>query len=197
MVITTESNGNGEKRSSVAPMEMESFQPMPVQSSIQRQHPIDQLWMLLKLYIEYYPKISTTIALTLIVVAFFAIMSSFQHPLARNRLTHDYSTIDRHYNFKASQIDHWCLFVSGKRKLQYGTVLQRLCSVHLIVISHLFFTRVAMMLVAVMTSRSLSAEKKRKDGCQRTRKTRNVFRISITMLYLWVTRRQKHGMACV
>jgi len=112
-VLTMETNGNVQKKSNVAPMEMEmeSLQPMPVRSSMQR-HPIDQLWMLLKLHIEYYPKISTTIALTLIVLAFFAIMSSFQHPLARHRLAHDYSTIDRHYNFKASQIDHWCLFVS-------------------------------------------------------------------------------------
>jgi hypothetical protein len=28
--------------------------------------------------------------------------------VTRNRVSHDYTAIDYNYNFKASQIDHWC-----------------------------------------------------------------------------------------
>jgi hypothetical protein len=72
-------------------------------------HFIDRLWMLLKLYMEYYPKLT---ALFLFSTMTIAIYYSTRRPVTRNRLHHDYTAIAQNYNFKASQMDHWCLFGS-------------------------------------------------------------------------------------
>jgi hypothetical protein len=114
MSSTSTNNGHREVRRDIRPLEveMDALQPMAVHSSTRRQHPLDQLWMLIKLYIESYPKVATVVAFSLIGCLMFFLATSMQAPVTRNRLSHDYSGIDLNYNFKASQIDHWCLFVS-------------------------------------------------------------------------------------
>jgi hypothetical protein len=69
-----------------------------------------QLMMIVKLYTESYPRVASGVAALLTVILFFLFLLSFRQPVKRNKLYHDYSKIDLHYNFKASQIDHWCLY---------------------------------------------------------------------------------------
>lgn len=95
-------------------MEMESLHPGS--TTVRRQQPrpqhhfFSQLWLLIKLHIESYPKIFSTIGL--IALAFFMYMAVewSKPPLARHQLNADYSAIKMDYNFKAAEIDHWCLF---------------------------------------------------------------------------------------
>jgi lysophospholipase L1-like esterase len=110
---------NGGSRPNFAAMEMESngrssrrdMKPMPVQSSSgSTSHPLDQLCMFLKLHMEYYPRLATALVLSIIGLLFYMFVKSFQTPMYRNRLSHDYTKIELDYNFKASQLDHWCLF---------------------------------------------------------------------------------------
>ena len=104
------SDEKGDRR--ISPMEMEGLQPMPVRSST-KQHPIDQLWMLIKLHLEYYPKIAASIGFILLGLFFYFFVNSLRTPVSRHTLHHgEYTKIDQHYNFKAAQIDHWCLWVS-------------------------------------------------------------------------------------
>lgn len=77
----------------------------------QKPHPIDQLWGFIKLYFELHPGQGAILGAIAVVLVVYAWISSFQHPLARHQLHHHYSDqVDREYNFKASQLDHWCLF---------------------------------------------------------------------------------------
>jgi hypothetical protein len=103
-----------EFRKDIRPLEveMDALQPMEVRPSRTRQHPLEGLWMLIKLYIESYPKIASVVAFSLIGCLMLFLATSLQTPVTRNRISHDYTAIDQNYNFKASQIDHWCLFVS-------------------------------------------------------------------------------------
>jgi hypothetical protein len=104
-------------QSNMTPIEME---PMQVAASTpsERRRPVsliryrmEQLWMIIKLYIEYHPRIASSIAALCVAVAFYFVLESLvRRPVTRNRLYRDYSAIDMHYNFKASQIDHWCLW---------------------------------------------------------------------------------------
>jgi hypothetical protein len=110
-------DGDREFRKDIRPLEveMDALQPMEVRSrpaSMMRQHPLEGFWMLTKLYIESYPKIATVVAFSLIGCIMLFLATSLQAPVTRNRVSHDYTAIDNNYNFKASQIDHWCLFVS-------------------------------------------------------------------------------------
>lgn len=116
-------DGNREFRKDVRPLEveMDALQPMEVKSrpnSMMRQHPLEGFWMLTKLYIESYPKIATVVAFSLIGCIMLFLATSLQAPVTRNRVSHDYTAIDNNYNFKASQIDHWCLFVSAVQYIQ-------------------------------------------------------------------------------
>jgi hypothetical protein len=69
-----------------------------------------QLIMIIKLYMDTYPRMTAWIAACMIGMLFLTFVLSFRQPVKRNKLYHDYSKIDRDYNFKASQIDHWCLY---------------------------------------------------------------------------------------
>lgn len=103
-------------RDGIASLEME---PMTVESSssLQQQQQqqsvpsrIRSLFMLVKLYMEYYPGVTSCIAALLVGLVVLLFVLSFRKPVTRNRLFHDYSKIDMNYNFKASQVDHWCLW---------------------------------------------------------------------------------------
>jgi hypothetical protein len=101
-------------RANAQPLEMEALhQPAEEQTLSSSAHPhiLDRLLTLLKLYIEHYPYISSVIFFTLIGTFMVRIAPDFEAPVVRNRLQHDYSNISAHYNFKASQMDHWCLWV--------------------------------------------------------------------------------------
>ena len=69
-----------------------------------------QFIMIIKLYMDTYPRMASLIAACMIGMLFLALVLSFRQPVKRNKLYHDYSKIDMNYNFKASQIDHWCLY---------------------------------------------------------------------------------------
>jgi hypothetical protein len=64
------------------------------------------------LYAELYPSVAASIAAFFCVMVMYAFVSQFQHPLQRHSLHNHYSAIDMAYNFKASQVENWCLFVS-------------------------------------------------------------------------------------
>jgi hypothetical protein len=105
-------------------MEMESLHPQGQsvrQSSQQQQnssmmsmHPLTSLWMLIKMHLEYYPKISSLLGITLLGLFMYLAVEASKPPLSRHKLAHDYTNIDAAYNWKAAQIDHWCLFVRVK-----------------------------------------------------------------------------------
>mmetsp|Transcript_18880 Transcript_18880/g.44121 ORF Transcript_18880/g.44121 Transcript_18880/m.44121 type:complete len:241 (-) Transcript_18880:769-1491(-) len=95
-------------------MEMESLHPgaSAVGKSLHQKapHPCQQLWMLIKLHIESYPKIFSTVGLIGLAFFMYLAVEWSKPPLQRHKATHDYSDIHLDYDFKASQIDHWCLF---------------------------------------------------------------------------------------
>lgn len=76
-------------------------------------HPLTSLWMLIKMHLEYYPKISSILGITLLGFLMYLAVEASKPPLSRHKLAHDYTDIDKAYNWKAAQIDHWCLFVSN------------------------------------------------------------------------------------
>lgn len=107
----------------ISPMEIEAFRPLQVRHNIvsssdrrrrrntDRIHPIDECTIMLRLYIEYFPKLSAMIAIAITGAIIYYLVKEFRKPVTRNRLSRDYTNIDLHYNWKASQIDHWCLWV--------------------------------------------------------------------------------------
>lgn len=112
-----------EKANEMLAMEMESLHPGST-TVRQRQpkphyHFLSQLWLLVKLHIESYPKIFSTIGL--IALAFFMYMAVewSKPPLTRNKLSDDISSIHMDYDFKARHIDHWCLFVRALADFQH------------------------------------------------------------------------------
>ena len=66
--------------------------------------------MVIKLHFEYYPLIVSCIAALGVGILFSFFVLSFRRPVTRNRLYRDYSAIDLNYTFKASQVNHWCLW---------------------------------------------------------------------------------------
>jgi hypothetical protein len=73
-------------------------------------HRIDTLILLLKAYMEFYPRVTAAVATCFVGCLFFWLVLSFRKPVTRNRLYQDYSKLDLHYSYQASEIDHWCLF---------------------------------------------------------------------------------------
>lgn len=104
----------------IAPMELEVFQPMLIRQSASngrrmasdRGHPIDDFVIMVRLYIEYYPRLSSLLVIMFLCFGIYMLAYQIRKPVTRNRLSHDYTKIDLHYNWKSSQIDHWCLWVS-------------------------------------------------------------------------------------
>ena len=112
---------------SVEPLEVESLNPKSKTTVSAAAPPptasfLERGWTLLKLYMEYYPKITAVVVFLLIGVVMSITIPNLRKPVTRNRLEHDYSHIARHYDFKAAQIDHWCLWVSAIFRLCGNTV---------------------------------------------------------------------------
>jgi hypothetical protein len=102
----------------IEPLEMEQLHPRPSAQAVRSQHHHHQIpgkcrtgCMLLKMYMEVYPLVFALVFFSMLLLSILVlvenIMPSHRH---RHELSHDYSNIDSHYNFRAAQIDHWCLF---------------------------------------------------------------------------------------
>ena len=99
------------------PLEVEELHPRPSAKAV-RSHYRDMAsskcrtaCMLAKLYMEAYPLIAAVVCfLCLLAMILILVEISPAHRDRRHSLSHDYSAISSHYNFKATQMDHWCLF---------------------------------------------------------------------------------------
>ena len=107
---------NGEKKqqgSNILSLEMEQLHPEPTTVRYpQKLSLIDQIIMLAKLYMESYPRVTSILGFVIFVFAVYATVVYSKPPMKRNQLAHEYKDIDRTYNWKLAQMDHWCLFVS-------------------------------------------------------------------------------------
>ena len=96
-------------------MEMESLHPgsttVRKRQTQPSDHPLSQLWLLIKLHIESYPKIFSTVGLVALAFLMYMAVEWSKPSLSRHKVSMDYSDISLDYNFRAAQIDHWCLFV--------------------------------------------------------------------------------------
>lgn len=81
------------------------------QAGPSQQSTMQKLCALIRLYIEYYPKIATVIFFCFVAAIMAVIVPRLGSPVYRNRLQKNYADISNHYDFKASQIQHWCLWV--------------------------------------------------------------------------------------
>jgi hypothetical protein len=115
------------------PLEMEQLHPRPASASsssagtgshhtrprgmISRRGDdriVDQLWRIVRLYMEIHPVLASIVVfgmLTALVCLLVAVVYPHHGPRGRHQIHHDYSKIEYHYNFKASQMENWCLFV--------------------------------------------------------------------------------------
>jgi len=93
-------------------MEMESLHPgsTTVRRAQQPPHFLTQIWMLIKLNIESYPKIFSTIGLLCLAFFMYVAVEYSKPQMSRHKMVEDYSKIKLDYDFKATQIDNWCLF---------------------------------------------------------------------------------------
>jgi hypothetical protein len=96
----------------VSPLETEPITATtasrPVSSSFR--YRLEQLVILIKLYMQLYPLITSCIAAFGVCLMVLYFVLSFRKPIVRNSLHHDYSKIDLHYVTQASKLDHWCLW---------------------------------------------------------------------------------------
>jgi len=91
------------------PMNISASSDEP-QSSSSGPGRLGSLIMLIKLYMQYYPGVTSCIAAAMVAVTVLTLVHSLRKPVTRNQLLHDYSKIDMTYNFKAAKVDHWCLW---------------------------------------------------------------------------------------
>jgi hypothetical protein len=116
---TTTSNGTGtngtkEQGENIMSLEMESLHPEPatVVRYPQKLSLLDQIFLLAKLYMESYPRITSFVGFCIFVFCIYAAVVYSQPPLTRNKIESDYSFVERDFSLKLSEMDHWCLFVS-------------------------------------------------------------------------------------
>lgn len=108
------SNGDQKQGGNVMSLEMEQLHPEPTAVRYQQKLSLlDQIFLLARLYMESYPRISSAVTFLVFSFCIYAAVVYSKPPLTRNKLAHEYNDIDRDYNWKLTQMDHWCLFVSG------------------------------------------------------------------------------------
>jgi len=76
-------------------------------------HPVDQMWSIVKLYMELHPYKATVVVFVLVGFVLHLMVDRYhrsRYGMLRHSLHHDYSHIDTKYNFRASQLENWCLF---------------------------------------------------------------------------------------
>lgn len=73
---------------------------------------LHSLLVLVKLYMQYYPRITSCLAAIVVAVTVLSMALSFRSKpsYTRNQLMHDYSQLDLHHVDQASRVDHWCLW---------------------------------------------------------------------------------------
>jgi len=92
-------------------LEMEQLHPEPTTVRYpQKLSLVDQMFLLARLYMESYPRITSFLGFIIFVFSIYAAVVYSKPPLKRNQLAHEYKDIDRTYNWKLAQMDHWCLF---------------------------------------------------------------------------------------
>lgn len=115
-------------------MEVEQLHPRPASSSTTfhsrrtASSLADRIWMLVRLYAESHPVLVSTIVFVVVTAAVSAAWgAAYPHhgPRGRHQIHHDYSKIEYNFNFRATQMDHWCLFVSAL-SLYYSPCLSHL-----------------------------------------------------------------------
>lgn len=80
----------------------------------------EQLAVLVRLYLEYYPKLTAGIGIILALMLAVWIIPNLRSPVTRNRLSQSYAEISLEYDFKAAQIKHWCLWVRSSCSSCHG-----------------------------------------------------------------------------
>ena len=105
---------NGNKQGdNVMSLEMEQLHPEPTTVRYpQKLSLVDQIFLLARLYIESYPRISSFLGFVVFTFCIYAAVIYSKPPMQRHKLEHDYKDIDRDFGLKLSKMDHWCLFVS-------------------------------------------------------------------------------------
>jgi len=74
-------------------------------------HVVDQLWRMIRLFMELHPIATTVVLFGMLGLIMHAAVATFRPGLARHELgKRDYTHLDLDFNFRASQIGHWCLF---------------------------------------------------------------------------------------
>lgn len=82
------------------------------------QHPIDKVFRLVRLLCELYPITSSILSFAIVGIVLFFVgrhirMNHLEATMStRHSISHDYTKIEYDFNFRASQMEHWCLFVS-------------------------------------------------------------------------------------
>lgn len=107
-------NGASAKESNMVAMEMESLHPGSTTVRTNSKPPasfLSNLWMLIRLHIESHPQIFSIVGLLGLAFFMYVAVEYSRPPLERHKVTGDYSVLKMNYDFKAAQIDHWCLFV--------------------------------------------------------------------------------------
>jgi hypothetical protein len=108
-----QTNGNNQGEN-VLSLEMEALHPEPTTVRYPEKIGLmDQLILLVKLYLESYPRTCSVVGFWAFCFCIYAAVEYSKPPLHRHHMTGHYSEIAMDYNFKMSQIDHWCLFVSS------------------------------------------------------------------------------------
>jgi hypothetical protein len=102
--------GTGSKSSSNNNNNRQQYQYQQQRSKLL---PVDRLLIIIRLHLEYYPRICCGFIIIVISIVSYCIWKSdyIQKPITRNRLSEDYTNMDLHYNWKKSKIHHWCLWV--------------------------------------------------------------------------------------
>lgn len=122
------SNGTETKKQgeNVMSLEMESLHPEHTAVRYPQKLGIcDQLFLLVRLYAESYPRVASAVGFATFLFCLYAAVVYSKPPMQRNPLEHQYQDLDRDYTSKLSQMDHWCLFVSlheGRCAMQCPTM---------------------------------------------------------------------------
>jgi hypothetical protein len=69
--------------------------------------------MLVRMYAQVHPVLASFAAFVVLTAAASAaagLVRPHHGPRGRHKIHHDYTKIEYNYNFRASQMDHWCLF---------------------------------------------------------------------------------------
>lgn len=104
-------NGDNEKEE-MKSLEMETLNPSGRTVSAPQRPPslVVQIVVLLRMYIEYYPKLGGFLFVCVFMGSFMLALDTLHAPVRRNQMEQDFLDLKMSYYYNASQINHWCLF---------------------------------------------------------------------------------------